>query len=163
MGIAQTGVVGDDAHVGEQSQRHAQADGVTVDGSDNRLWAQQHVLEQTQCILRHAQGVFQAIFGLSAFGHLLDVAAGRKGAAGAGQDDGLDRFVTGQIDPDMFQFPVVVRTDGIELVGIVHGDYAHAVIAGFDLDEGILAVVDRFGEFIHSKTPEISCGNTKLG
>src|SRR3546814_3313732 len=89
--------------------RYWSSDGCSSDLlCDDRLRHDQHVLEVAQRVLRDAQRIFQPEPGARTLGHALDVAAGGKGAAGAGENDRPDRFVAREIEPDVLDFPMLL-------------------------------------------------------
>src|SRR3546814_1403404 len=109
--------------------RYWSSDGCSSDLlCDDRLRHDQHVLEVAQRVLRDAQRIFQPELGARTLGHALDVAAGGKGAAGAGENDRPDRFVAREIEPDVLDFPMLLGADRVELVGLVHRHGADAVV-----------------------------------
>src|SRR3546814_11218646 len=79
--------------VGEERERETETDRIAVDRGDDRLRHEQHVLEDAQRVLRDAQRIFQPELGARTLGHELDVAAGGKGAAGAGENDRTARYI----------------------------------------------------------------------
>src|SRR3546814_15878268 len=92
--------------------RYWSSDGCSSDLlCDDRLRHDQHVLEDAQRVLRDAQRIFQPELGARTLGHALDVAAGGKGAAGAGENDRPDRFVAREIAPDVLEFPMLLGAD----------------------------------------------------
>src|SRR6185369_9507651 len=71
--------------------------------------------------------------------HILDVAAGGKAFAGAGEDRDVDLVVMLDVGPDALDLTVNVHADGVQRFRSIDGDDGDAVVL-FDL-EAFVAVV----------------------
>ena len=122
----EVGRLGGEHEVGRERERAADADCGTVDRGDHRL---RHLADtgddRVVALLQPGTQVGQPVRSLLA--RLREVGAGRERAAGAGDQDGADRLVGGEVLDRLAQVEPELQVPGVELVGAVEGDRRGAV------------------------------------
>ena len=127
-----------DRHVGEQPAHQARAHRRSAHRAHHRLGAVDDVVDEVARLLPDPRAGFEV-------GHdLLDhreVAAGREGAAGAGDDDRVDLGIGIDVAPDLAQFAVHDRIDRVgPLLAAPHGDAQHARMRPVELQAGVVRI-----------------------
>jgi hypothetical protein len=144
--VGDVGFLAHDHDVAGQRQGGAQAHGRAVHGRDDRLVDLEEIDHNPSRLVQGGRG------GAAGGGrdlHLLDVAAGAEGAAGAGEEDGADRVILRDqreqvlellVEPDL---AVHRDVDRVQTVGAVEGRGEQLAVA-LDLDLLELRVVDHW-------------------
>src|SRR5579883_766104 len=141
MRVADARVFGHHGDVAEECVGGGKADGVAVDGGDDRLVE----LELTRDSATADHGIVDLAFlkhvAARPLRHGLDVAAHTEELSGARQDHDIDRVIVGEIIPDRAEFADQLLIDGIaclrpvqghrgDLVGDVHGQALVSGVSG---------------------------------
>ncbi|VTR68086.1 hypothetical protein DESC_690024 [Desulfosarcina cetonica] len=122
FGAADLGLLGGDADVAGQGQFVARTDGVAVDGGDGRFFEADHA---TRNVLQGDQVVPVGFQG-AGFG-FLEVGAGGKGPALAGDHHHLDGFIRAGIVQGGLKIQPEAFVHGIEHLGAIESGDGHAV------------------------------------
>ena len=126
MRVADLRVLGGEDDVAKEGDRGAQAGGVTVELGNHGLLA---IEQRVDDLLAFSRRLLERCRLVDHSLHPVDVAAGREGAAGAGEHGDVARRIVRHVDEHMRQFGVHLFVDGVEFVGPVHRDLENAAAA----------------------------------
>src|ERR1700730_17576931 len=153
MRIANAGVFGHHRDVAQERMGRRKADGVAIDGGDDRLVE----LKLGGGAAAGDHGVVPLPFfenvATRPLGHGLDVAADAKELAGAGQHDDVDGVIVGQIVPDRPKLANQLLIDRVTCLRTVQG-YGRDLVRNFHLQAFILGILGH--DFLRS----FSCSHT---
>ena len=127
-----------DGDVGQQRHGQAGAHRHAVDGRNDRLVQVNHMMDDVAGFLHGGSDDFGVADGL--LDHL-EIAAGRKGITGAGDDRHPHLRVLPQVGPDAAEFVVQGEPGGVEHLRAVHRQQSHAIIRLFHDKLLITAVI----------------------
>jgi len=128
----------DDAHVGEQRDDEARADGGAVDRRDDRLVEIDHVVDEVRCLAhgaRHRVGVPRHLL------HQRKVAAGRERLTGAGDERHAHLRVGVDGEPHLGELPVQARVRGVHHLRAIDRDHEHPVRLEVEDEVPVVGVV----------------------
>ena len=121
---------GGDADVGEEGNDQPSTNGGAIDGRDDGFVAVEDVVDEGAGFFVDSQDFVVVAVGIF---HHLQVAPGRKGATGAGDDGDRDGGVAVDGVPDFDEFSVEAGVGSVKDIGAVEGHPEDAVVASFKL------------------------------